>query len=74
MLAFMELMLNIGWKTLGIVFGWLLLKYIIRNGTGTIKEVLETVGIGIKAGCLAVRKKIREHLLKDEKKVEATVE
>ena len=74
MLEFVSFMLNVGWKTLGIVFGWLLLKYIIRNGTGTIREVLDTIGIGIKAACLAIRKKIREKLLKEEDKEEPAVE
>ena len=78
MLEFLVFMLNIAWKALGVICGWLLLKYILRNGTGTIKEILDTISLGVKAMCCAIRKKLADHLRKevekDKVKVEATVE
>lgn len=68
MLDIMLFMLNLGWKILGIACGWILLRYILRNGKGTFKDVLETLGSAIKTGCYFIRKKLAEKLLKEKEK------
>lgn len=79
MLEFMSFMLNIAWKALGVICGWMLLKYILKNGTGTLKEIFDTITIGLRAMGHAIRKKLLVYLKKEAEEegkthVEATVE
>lgn len=72
MLEIMLFMLNLSWKILGIACGWILLKYLLRNGKGTFKEVLETLGSAIKTGCYFIRKKLADSLRKEKATIETT--
>jgi len=79
MLEFMAFMLNLAWRALGVICGWLLLKYILKNGTGTLKEILDTITIGLRAMGHAIRKKLLGYLKREaeqerEPDVEVTVE
>ena len=74
--------LNLAWKVLALAAGWILFKYVLRNGKGAFKELLETIGLMMRAGCTLLRKKLIQLLdretAKDENsddqvKVEGTV-
>lgn len=52
---------------------WIVIRTIIRNGGGTLKELLETAGLAIKCGCLSLRMKLTDKLRKDAEE-EETVE
>ena len=66
MVDFMIMLLNLSWKALCVVAGWLIIKYILRNGTGTVKEILDTIFIGIRAMARAIRMKLYNYLKKEE--------
>ena len=40
--------LNIAWKVTILCIGWTLFKYVVKNGSGTFKDLLDTIGIGLK--------------------------
>lgn len=73
---FLGTMLSMSWKVFGIMAGWMLIKHLMREGTGTLKELLETLGIAIRAGCLMLKKalwaKIKEE--REPERVEPTGE
>lgn len=52
---------------------WIVIRTILRNGGGTLREVLETAGLAIKAGCLSLRMKLTQKLCEKAEK-EETVE
>lgn len=58
--------LGIAWRTALLCAGFICIKQIVRNGGGTLKEILETLGLGIRAGCIELRRKLVEHLKKEE--------
>lgn len=68
----LAMLLNISWKVFGIMLGWMLIKHLMKEGTGTVKELLETTGVAIRAGCMLAKKrlwaKIREE--KEPERVE----
>lgn len=53
-------------KVLGIVGAWLLFKTIVTSGKGTIADLLETISMGIEAGCLKLKRKFFD-MIKREK-------
>lgn len=65
MLEFMMFMLDISWKILGVVFGFILLKYVIKNGTGAFRDIIETIGIGVRAMSTAIKRKLLNYLKKE---------
>ena len=54
----MMFMLGIAWKIFGLMIGWMLLKHLMREGTGTFRELLDTAAMAIKAGCLIAKQKL----------------
>lgn len=58
--------LGIAWRTALICVGFVLVKHIIRNGGGTLKEVLETTGVLIRTGCIELRRKLVEKLKRED--------
>ena len=79
MIEFMVFALNLSWKILGLVFGWMLFKYLLKNGSGTFREILDTITIGLRAMGHAIRKKLLTYLRKEaeqekEPEVKVTVE
>ena len=40
--------LNFAWKILAICIGFMLFKYVLKNGSGTFKEVLDTVSVALR--------------------------
>ena len=66
-MGFIEFMLNFAWRLLAIGFGFMLFRYILKNGSGTFREILDVIFIGGKAALIAIRKKLVEWLKKQEK-------
>lgn len=70
------MLLSMSWKVFGIMAGWLIIRSLMQNGAGTLKELLETAGIAIRAGCLMAKKrlwaKIREE--KEPEQIESNGE
>lgn len=57
--------LNIGWKTLVFVCGWMLIKWFIRNGKGVFRDVLETITLAMESVCAFIRRKLITKLRKE---------
>lgn len=70
MVGILSWILGIAWRTALICVGWICVRHIIRNGGGTLREVLETTGLAIRAGCIELRKKLVDHLKKEEDVIE----
>lgn len=70
MVGILSWVLGIAWRTALICIGWICIKQIIRNGGGTLREVLETTGLAIRAGCIELRKKLVEKLKREEGVIE----
>lgn len=66
---FLGTMLSMSWKVFGIMAGWMLIKHLMREGTGTLKELLETIGVAIRAGCLMTKKALWAKI-KEEREAE----
>lgn len=76
-------LLNIAWKVMLLIIGWKTIRYVTRNCGGAFQDVLNTIGLCLKAGCTILRDKALKRLstarktetqTEDEKvKVEATV-
>lgn len=62
--------LGIVLKTASICVIWVVVKHLIRNGGGTLKELLTTMTMAIRYGCLKLRLKLtgklREHAEEEE--------
>ena len=73
----LAMLVNVSWKVFGVMAGWMLIKHLLREGTGTIKELLETTGVAVRAGCMMTKKylwrKIREER-EPEQQIEANGE
>jgi len=73
--------LQIVLKTAVVVGLWITVKVIIRNGGGTLKDILETLVLAIRYGCLNLKAKLVSKLREnaeekketEEQKVEGTV-
>ena len=70
MVGILSWVLGIAWRTALLCVGWICIKQIIRNGGGTLREVLETTGLAIRAGCIELRKKLVEKLKREEGVIE----
>lgn len=57
---------NLAWRILLLYIGWIVFRFIMKNGRGTIKEILETIGIVIKTAALKLRMKVAECARKKE--------
>lgn len=58
MFEFLGFMLSIAWKILAVCCGFMLFRYVIRDGKDTFRDLLTTTGLGIQAGCLFLRRKL----------------
>ena len=57
----------------GIALGlWIVVKHLIRNGGGTLKELLETLTTVIRYGCLKLREKMVNKLREGTEEKEET--
>lgn len=54
--------LDVAWKILGLILGWMILKFILTNGKETIKDILETLHLGMQALSIKARMLLREYL------------
>ena len=63
-------------KVLGIVGAWYLFKAIVSGGSETIRDLIETAGMGIQAGCYHLKRLFWERIKKERKEpvVEEAVE
>lgn len=66
--------LNLAWKLLAVAFGWMLFRYVLKNGKGAFHDLLETLEIAISAGCKLVRRKLVQKLQKENKRKETETE
>lgn len=61
-------------KTIAVCAIWVTIKHLIRNGGGTLKELLATTTMAIRYGCLKLRlnltNRLREHAEEEEPKKE----
>lgn len=62
MTSVLSWMLGMAWRIAILMIGYTALKAVLRNGNGTLKEILETIGLAIRAGCLSLRSKLVERL------------
>lgn len=57
-------------KTVAVCAIWVVIKHLIRNGGGTLKELLATTTMAIRYGCLKLRllltNRLREHAEEEE--------
>ena len=80
MIEFMLFCLNIAWKVLGLVFGWYILTYVVRNGAGTFRTIMDTIFGIIKLIGIKIRRMVVQCLQREaeeaskETKAEGTVE
>ena len=74
MAGILSWVLSIVVKASIITILWIVIKTIVRNGGGTLREVLETAGLAIKAGCLTLRMKLTQKLCEKAEKEEAVKE
>ena len=51
-------LLRIGWKLAVLYIGYTALKYVVKNGNRTFREIMETIGMAIRVGCLRLRGKL----------------
>lgn len=60
-------------KTIAVCAIWVTVKHLIKNGGGTLKELLATTTMAIRYGCLRLRLsltgKLREHAEEEEETV-----
>lgn len=73
MIDFLLFMLNVAWKTLGLVFGLMLFIYIMKHGSGTFRKILDTIGLMLQAAGHWIRKKILGYLRKEASEAESKV-
>ena len=62
--------LNLAWKILAICMGFMLLKYVLRNGSDTFREILDTIAALMKTLGHAIRKACLNYLRKEERAAE----
>ena len=48
-------MLGWAWKVFGLTLGWIALRAAIKNGGETAREILSTLGLGVRALCLMAK-------------------
>ena len=62
--------LNVAWKVLCLVAGWILFRYVLKNGKGAIHEILDTISLILTAGCKVLKKKLVQLLRKENGQIE----
>lgn len=65
MVDFMIFMANLGWKILGLVFGFMMFVYIVKNGPETFRAIINVISVGIQTLCVVIRKKLVNYLRKE---------
>lgn len=65
-MEFVWFMVSAAWKILLIIFGFKAFKWILGDGKSVIKEMLHTIGSGIKAGCALLQIKLSLLTKKEE--------
>lgn len=68
----MEIMLwalNLAWKVLVVCMGWMLFRYVVKNGKGTFGELLDTISAVLRTMGHAIRKMCLNYLKKEESEV-----
>ena len=60
-------------KVLGIVGAWYLFKAIVGGGSETIRDLIDTAGIGIQAGCFHLKRCLLAKIRKEKEVTEETV-
>lgn len=58
MTSVLSWMLGMAWRIAILLIAYTTLKAVLRNGNGTLKEILETIGLAIRAGCLSLKSKL----------------
>lgn len=54
------------WHMLIIALAWTGIRYLMKNGSSTLKEVLLTLGTMLKVGCIRLRMKLIGELKKEQ--------
>lgn len=57
--------LNPALKLLGIAIGFMIFKEILKHGTDTFRNIVETIGLGIQAICLKIRSALLKTISKE---------
>ena len=63
-------MLNLAWKILAVCMGIMLFKYVLKNGSGTFKELLDTISIALRTFGHWLRKVCLSYLKKESAEAE----
>ena len=67
-------MLNLAWKILALCMGSMLFKYVLKNGSGTFREILDTISLGLRTFGHWVRKMCLNYLKKESAEAEGEPE
>ena len=70
-MEFIGWMLSIAWKILAVYWGFMLFKKLIIDGRELPRDILTTMGLGIQAGCLFLRRKLAAKIRGEELPEEA---
>lgn len=52
-------------KVIGIIGAWYLFKAIVSNGSDTVKDLIDTMAMGIQAGCYHLKRVFWEKIKKE---------
>ena len=74
MIAMINFALNVAWKVLIVMAGWYIFRYVVRNGKGTMRDILDTITAVMKAVGHWIRERCFSYLKKEAKKEEAEAE
>ena len=55
-------MLEVAWKLLAIYMGFVLFRFILKEGRGTFKDLLRTINLWIQGISLKIRRNTAEYL------------
>lgn len=59
-------MLDVAWKLLAIYMGFVLFRFILKEGRGTFKDLLRTLNMSIQAISLKIRRGTARYLATEE--------
>lgn len=74
MAGILSWMIQIALKTVVVVLLWVAVKVIVRKGGGTFKDILETLVLAIRYGCLNLKAKLVGKLRENAEEKEETEE
>ena len=63
---FILFMLRVAFKVLAIVGGFMVLRYVLKNGSQTMRDVLDTISMMAKATGHWIRKNCIRYLIREE--------